>query len=187
MATTQASTAAAALKISRFPSPVLMADVPGSGKKRHKYHEGVGRWLSFVSMGPVGEEGRHSGRERGTKVFPCMRWTASLPAGKRKSGLPSQKSRPLFHVLGAQGAGRRTDSSGLFRRLCRFAPVAVLFIGEQFPGLFRETAAEDLEIGLAFLIMIAHGIQSHRTQMNVGLAVGSAAGIDQHALDQHMR
>lgn len=79
-----------------------------------------------------------------------------MPAGKRKSGLPSQKSRPLFHMRRKERDNGR--SSGLFRRLCRFAPAAELFIGEQFPGLFRETAAEDLEIGLAFLIMVAHGI-----------------------------
>ena len=34
--------------------------------------------------------------------------------------------------------------------------------------------------------MVAHGIQGHRSQMDVGLAVGSTAGIDQHALDQHV-
>ena len=82
-----------------------------AGKRGISTMRASGGRLSFVSMGTVGEEGRHSGRERGTKVFPCIRWTASLPAGKRKSGLPSQKSRPLFHALGAQGAGRRTDSS----------------------------------------------------------------------------
>ena len=115
-----------------------------------------------------------------------MRWTASLPAGKRKAACPP-KEQTAFCICLRRKERDNGRSSGLFRRLCRFAPAAELFIGEQFPGLFRETAAEDLEIGLAFLIMVAHGIQSHRTQMDVGLAVGSAAGIDQHALDQHMR
>lgn len=76
-----------------------------AGKRGTSIMRAPGGRLSFVSMGTVGEEGRHSGRERRTKVFPCMRWTASLPAGKRKSGLPSQKSRPLLHMLAAQRAG----------------------------------------------------------------------------------
>lgn len=148
-----------------------MDDVSGSGKKRHKYHEAPGGRLSFVSMGTVGEEGRHSGRERGTKEFPCMRWTASLPAGKRKSGLPSQKSRPLFaYACGAKSG--ITDAAPGFSGVCvvSLRPQSYLLGNSSRP--FRETAAEDLEIGLAFLIMVAHGIQSHRTQMDVGLAVG---------------
>lgn len=101
-------TAAAALKITGFHPRCSWTMSQAAGKRGTSTMRASGGRLSFVSMGLVGEEGRHSGRERGTKVFPCMRWTASLPAGKRKSGLPSQKSRPLFHVL-----GRREREGGL--------------------------------------------------------------------------
>ena len=88
-----------------------------AGKRGTSTMRAPGGRLFFVSMGTVGEEGRHSGRERGTKEFPCMRWTASLPAGKRKSGLPSQKSRPLFaYAYGAKSG--ITDAAPGFSGVC---------------------------------------------------------------------
>ena len=78
-----------------------MDDVSGSGKKRHKYHEALGGRLL------VGLRGKKAGIAAGKEYKGISLYTleASLPAGKRKSGLPSQKSRPLLHMLAAQRAG----------------------------------------------------------------------------------
>ena len=86
-----------------------MDDVSGSRKNEDKNYEAIGRSASLCPFGGVGQQrndGRHRGRESITKVFSCKCWTASLPVGKRKSGPPSKKSRPLWREL----AGKERDN-----------------------------------------------------------------------------
>lgn len=86
------STAAAAQKISRFPSPVLMDDVSGSGKKRHKYHEGTGRSaVPRLLWWGAEKKGRYSGRESVTRNFPVCVTAHCLP-GKGKAACPPKRA-----------------------------------------------------------------------------------------------